>query len=366
MKIWHVGASASPKRVSGLNMSAWVMAREQAKLGHQVTFVVHSPPDQAGEQAAKAGGFELLHLPNTWRYDPQAVAQRLRQNPPDVAHMHSVFQMRQAMLARQFRQHNVPYVIKPAGGLLPEVLKRGYWQKLFYSWVLERPRFHNAAAIAVVTPGEERPVRAFVPSYGGIVRWMPNPVDIESLQGQRWQGPEAKRVVYLGRFDVLHKGIDLLVAIARFAPEVEFHLYGTEDAKTKAWLDELKQDLPANVQFHRPVYGPDKFRVLAEASLYIQPARWEVFGISIAEAMYLGTPCAVAETINFAELFEQHDLGLVLPPDADAAAARLTSLLNDSEQLQHWSQQGQLFAETHFHPQSVAKNYSRLYQDVAV
>ncbi|MEB3211045.1 MAG: glycosyltransferase family 4 protein [Leptolyngbyaceae bacterium] len=354
-------------------MSAWLMAKEQARLGHTVTFVVHSAPDLAGLDYAADAGFRILHVPaNFWQYDSMSIQRQLNTRPPDVVHMHSVFQAKQATLAMQLQRRGIPYVIKPAGGLLPEVLKRGRLQKLMYSFLLEKRRFKNAGAIAVVTPREEEPVLNFVPRYPGIIRWMPNPVDTQSLEGLSWQGiqadtasPEPKRVVYLGRFDVLHKGIDRLVAIARHLPDIEFHLYGTEDDKTKQWLDTLRQDQPTNVMFHRPVYGAEKFRVLSEASLYIQPARWEVFGISIAEAMYLGTPCAVADSINFAELFQQHDLGLVFPSNnAEQAAQRLSDALANPTQLQHWSANAQAFAYQHFEPAAVAKNYLQLYTDV--
>ncbi|MEM7769784.1 MAG: glycosyltransferase family 4 protein [Cyanobacteria bacterium P01_A01_bin.37] len=372
MKIWHVGASASPKRVSGLNMSAWLMAKEQARLGHQVTFLVHSSPDQAGREYAAQAGFRLSHIAASfWQYDSAAIQQQLDTQPPDVVHMHSVFQTKQATLAMQLQRRGIPYVIKPAGGLLPQVLKRGRLQKFLFSLFLEKRRFQNAGAIAVVTPREKDNVLNFVSRYQGIIRWMPNPVDTQSLEGLNWQGVQAeadasapKRVVYLGRFDVLHKGIDRLVAIARHLPQVEFHLYGTEDEKTKEWLDNIRRDQPANVIFHRPIYGAEKFRVLAEASLYIQPARWEVFGISIAEAMYLGTPCAVADTINFAELFQAHDLGLVFPSDAQQAAQCLSEALDNKTQLEQWSTKAQTFAYEHFEPAAVAKNYLRLYQDV--
>lgn len=368
MKIWHVGASASPRRVSGLNISAWVMAREQAQLGHEVTFVVHSPPDQAGLDLASQGGFKLQHIPaNAWRFDPGGLLPLLQHQPPDVVHMHSVFQLKHATLARQLTRRGIPYVIKPAGGLLPQVLQRGRIRKSLYSWLIEKPRFAMAAAIAIVTPREEQDVRAFVPGYRGLIRWMPNPVDADSLQGQRWQpDPAVKRLVFLGRFDVLHKGIDILVEIARGLPDVEVHLYGTEDDNTRDWFEQIRQTLPANVHLHRPVFGAEKFQVLANASLYIQTARWEVFGISIAEAMYLGTPCAVASTINFAELFQQYDLGLVLPPDPQEAARLLAEALNQPQQLQQWSAQAQEFAHTYFHPQAVAQNYVKLYGEVAL
>jgi glycosyltransferase involved in cell wall biosynthesis len=366
MKIWHIGASASPRRVSGLNIAVWVLAREQAQQGHDVSIVVHARPDQAGLELAKESGFELVYIPSsTWRYQPGVLLPLLRDRPPDVVHMHSVFQPKHASLAKQLKRHRIPYVINPAGGLLPPVLQRDRLQKSLYSWLIEKPRFRNAAGVAVVTPNEEQDVRAFVPGYQGVIQWLSNPVDVDRPVGQSWQGVgQQKRVVYLGRFDVLHKGIDILVAIARHLPEVEFHLYGADAENTKDWLNRIKQDLPPNVEFRRPVFGAEKFRVLTEASLYIHTARWEVFGISIAEAMYLGTPCAIANTINFAELFQQYDLGLVLASNPQEAAAQLAVALDQPTQLQHWSKQAQAFAHTYFHPPAVAMNYVKFYEEV--
>lgn len=367
MKIWHVGASASPKRVSGINISAWVMAREQAQLGNQVTMIVQSPPDKTALVVAEKGGFELKYVPaNAWRYDPKVVKKLLNSEPPQVVHMHSVFQPQHATLARTLVHQEIPYVIKPGGGLLPQVLQRDLLRKSIYSWLIEKRRFYRAAAIAMVTPREEKDLRSFLPRYQGIMRWMPNPVDAKHLEGQSWQGEtKKKQLVYLGRFDVLHKGIDILIEIAQYLPEVEVHLYGSEDAQTKDWLEQIKRTLPPNVHFHKPIFGAEKFKVLANATLYIQTARWEVFGISIAEAMYLGTPCAIANTLHLADIFEQHDLGLVFPPNPKQAAARLSEVLNQPTLLQDWSKKAQIFAQKHFQPRAVALNYLKLYEDVS-
>lgn len=365
MKIWHVGASASPKRVSGINISAWVMAREQALLGNQVTLILHSPPDKDALAMAEQGGFELKPIPaNGWRYDPKAIASLLQSQPPDVVHMHSVFQLKHATLARRLVRQGIPYVIKPGGGLLPQILQRERFKKTLYSWLVEKRFFYDAKAVAMVTPREEQNIRAFVPRYKGIIRWMPNPVDAKYLEGQSWNGDAGtKRLVYLGRFDVLHKGIDILVEVVRHLPDVELHMYGTEDRETRNWFEQIKSNLPPNVHLHKPVYGAEKFKALADATVYIQTARWEVFGISIAEAMYLGTPCAIANTLNLAELFDQHDLGLVLPTNPQEAATHLLEVLNQPTRLHHWSKQAQAFAHTHFHPRAVALNYLKLYKE---
>lgn len=361
MRIWHIGASPSLKKVDGLSATVWIVAGEQALLGHQVALILNALPDEAALALATQTGLELIHVPvSNKRYDLKVLKPLMHSTPPEVVHMHSVFLPKQASLAIVLVRNRIPYIITPNGGV---DFRRGWLKKSLYSWLVEKSRFAAAAAITVVTPKEEKPVRALVPRYRGIVRWIPNPVDACNLQS--WKGDtEAKRLVFLGRFDVLHKGIDILVDIARLLPDVEFHLYGTEDAKTKEWLEQLQRNLSPNVHFHSPVFGIEKAQVLAGASLYIQTSRWEGFPLSIAEAMYAGLPCAMAETLNFAEIFRQHDLGVVLPPNPQKAAIRLLEVLNQPALLQNWSERARAFAQAHFPPRAVAKGYLNLYEQV--
>jgi peptidoglycan/xylan/chitin deacetylase (PgdA/CDA1 family) len=257
-------------------------------------------------------------------------------------------------------------VITPHAGLAPQVLARGRVKKSVYSIVRERPRFMHSAAVALVTPAEEKAVRAFIPRYRGIVRWMPNPVEVSMLDPARWHGvAEQKRLVFLGRFDVLVKGIDILIEIARLLPDVKVDLYGTEDAKTLDWLKRLRENLPANVSFHDPIFGKDKAQILAGASLYIQPSRWEGFPVSVAECLYLGVPSSITESLDLAQLFRQHELGLVLSLEPAAAAKRLREALADGARLRQWSARGREFALAHFYPSAAAQKYVNLYDEVA-
>ena len=92
MKIWHVGSSFSPQKVCGVNNSVWLLAQYQAQLGCDVAVVVDPAPDDAARELAEKSGFEIIHLPsNRWRYDRSVLDPILRDRPPQVVHMHSVF-----------------------------------------------------------------------------------------------------------------------------------------------------------------------------------------------------------------------------------------------------------------------------------
>jgi glycosyltransferase involved in cell wall biosynthesis len=137
-----------------------------------------------------------------------------------------------------------------------------------------------------------------------------------------------------------------------------------EEAKTKKLFAKIRCNSPTNVYFHKPVFEEEKFDVLVNASLYIQTSRWEGFPVSIVEAMSMGVPCAVTEMPNLAELFRQHDLGLLLAANPQESANRLRKALSQPDVLQAWSKRAEEFALQNFRPSEVASNYLNVYPKV--
>ena len=366
MRILHIGSASSIEGVNGVNHAIWIIAQEQANLGHQVMLLLDQMPDTSSQEFARKAGIELIYASsNRWSYCTNSIDQILQYSAPQIVHMHSVFLPKQFTLSQKLIRRKIPYIITPHG-MSPAMLQRDCLKKSLYSYFIEKPRFYRAAAISVVTPKEGETVRSYVPNYSGEIRWIPNPIHISNFtQSARQPSSSHKQLVYLGRFDVLHKGIDILVEIARhLPPDIEVHLYGISDAKTSKWMKQISQQLPDNVHLHDPVFNSEKLQVLTSANLYIQTSRWEVFGISIAEAMSLGVPCAITNTINLAEQFQQNDLGLVLSSDPQIAATQLIEAINCPHRLQHWSKQGKAYAQQYFHPQKVASAYLKLYEEV--
>jgi len=363
MRIWHVGALPSPLEVNGTNAVIWPIAREQAVSGHQVALLLGEAPSRAAEAFAEQGGIELISIPaSTWRYAPKALTSLLRPEPPDIVHMHSTYLPKQATLARCLARRGIPYVVTLHGGLN----RQSKWlKKSVYVWLVERSRLRNSSAIAVLSDQEREAVRADVPRYKGVVRLVNNPVDLQNPKAYSWQGDmSARRLVFLGRFHVVNKGLDVLSEIARSLPSAEFHMYGDPEDKTKKQFERLLRGLPQNVHVHDPVFGAEKARVLSSSTVYIQTSRWEGFPISVAEAMYLGVPCAISETIHLAKLFAEEDLGFVLPADTKGAAMGLSEVLTHPPSLLRWSQRARTFAHKHFNARVVASNYVDLYQEV--
>jgi len=365
MRILHVGAVHSPRAVDGVSGMVWLTATEQARLCEKVTLLLDAAPDDQAIALANESGLTLEHVQSgRLAYDSAAVDRII--NSYDLVHMHSVFVPRHATLARRLARARIPYVITPHGGLSKDVLQRNRARKWVYSLIVERPRFAAAEAISVVVPGEEADVRAYIGEYDRPIEWIPNPVAHSKLDAHQWRhrAGSPPRVAFLGRFDVLHKGLDLLWDIARRLPAVQFDLYGTPDVRTNEWFARLRGQNLTNVHVHEPIYGDEKIRLLAEASMYLQTSRWEGFPLSIAEAMFIGLPVAVAERLNIGKQFKQHDLGVTFPADPDLAALAITSALESPHRLADWSQRARAFAEQNFTARSVARRFIDLYRGV--
>jgi glycosyltransferase involved in cell wall biosynthesis len=342
----------------------WTLARAQAAAGHEVHVVVTEPPDAASTDLARRGGVSLLYIKcGRFRFDPAMLAERLQTLTPDVVHLHSVFMHPLTTLAKALRRACITYVATLHGGLAPQVLSRRPIRKLVYSALFERDRLRHAGAISLVGPGETAHIRSYLPGYTGPTPWIPNPVHPESVGQRQWSPPAGRpRLVFLGRFDVHGKGIDLLVHVAHHLPDADIHLYGTEDARSLKQLNALKASATPNVTFHPPVYGDAKADVLADAMMYLQLSRWEGFPVSVAEAMCLGTPCAINQDLAIEGLFRERDLGLLVPDNAPAAAKLIAQAIADPQRLATWSTNGQRYAADQLRPERAAAEYTRLYR----
>lgn len=363
MKIWHVCDTSGPDEVNGVSVALWAIAPAQATLGHRVQIVSRDPLNAVGHATLEQAGLGHLFLPRkNLGWNTTILAGLLARFEPDVVHMHSVFIPQHYQLARMLWARGIPFIVTPHGQLSSQSLQRGHLKKWLYARFIEKPRFYMAAAITALTTGEAADIKAFVPGFKGTVQVIPNPAP--PMKGAVWQGVGSKTLVYLGRFDVMQKGLDYLIALAGELPEYEFRLYGTEDTKTHTWLKRLKETGSANVHFEAPVFGERKLKVFSQAQAYVQLSRWEGFGMSVLEAMSVGTPCLLKADLQMTRTFQEAGLALPLSGNPTQMAQQVRNYLSDPAALASWSERARDYCRTELSPIRVATQYIELYQRV--
>jgi glycosyltransferase involved in cell wall biosynthesis len=117
------------------------------------------------------------------------------------------------------------------------------------------------------------------------------------------------------------KGVDVAVrALAELPPETVLVVLG--EGPERQSLVTLARALGVEARLFLPGRVPDVAAWLRRASVYVQPARWEGFGLAVLEAMVSGLPVVATNVSSLPELVGDGDTGVLVPPDDPAALAR--------------------------------------------
>lgn len=348
MKVVH--AFADSRVVSGVNQSVWQLSAAQAAMfpGNQITVLTFDP-----RTTAPPGVRVVLTRPLRV---PAALA-RLR---PDVLHLHSVLRPSLVVATLAARRLGLPVVASPHGGYAPRAVARRNLLKRSYTRSVELLRMRRTRLFLALTDREATDIRALHP--GATVLTVGNgiaPLDASSAVGQHPPNRQPT-LIYLGRSDIQHKGLDRLMRLADEMPEAQVLMYGDG-------LDRLGRvgAVPTNVRRMGVVAGPAKAAALAAASCYVHLSRWEAYGLSIVEAMGLAVPVAISADCDLADEVRRLGLGLVLA-DADdpVGSARALRQYLDSPLAEQSAWRARTWALAEATPSAVAHRIARAYTSV--
>lgn len=123
---------------------------------------------------------------------------------------------------------------------------------------------------------------------------------------------------------VPQKGVDVAIrALAQLPSDHVLVVLG--EGPERAALEQLAHTL--GVRVFMPGRVPDVAAWLRRASVYVQPSRWEGFGLGVLEAMHAGLPVVASRVSSLPELVVEGETGLLVPPnDPEALAAAIAAV----------------------------------------
>jgi glycosyltransferase involved in cell wall biosynthesis len=376
MRIVHIG----PFKLGTTNGSynaLWSLAKAQAAAGETVAIIrVGKPVSQEQQELAAVHGVKFVGFPcdrwmNFWS-DPSGVFERhLDELRPDVAQLQYVRVPKYHYIARALKRHGIPFAVSTHNGLNPtEMLRRGARKRIY--WKLVESGVHKlAAGIHFVSQAEhDNYVRDFGAPHRTAV--IPNAVEVPS--GIAWKGlrdAAAPRLAYFGRYDIWTKGLDLTAETLRLLSKQglkpELHLYGGINGRfARQVLDLLEKYREIPIIDHGRVLGEQKFREMAEYDFYIQHSRFELFGMSMVEAMGLGVPALVSSTSDLMPELRQSRAAFEIPLVPERAAEILTAILNDCDKIEAVAGSGRRWMQQQCSPDSVARKMREFYRELHV
>ena len=329
-------------------------------------FGISPLPTDATPDAADAG--EWIHeIPFD---NPAAIFARIRDlagDGPAILHLHAIDRF-STQLAADAGKHGFKVVITSHGQLNCRSLIHGI-QKAVYLAAFRSPLRH-AAGIHVLTLRERKRLRLMIPWFRGHIATIPHVVEAPAATAPASSGnPIALTILHLGRLDVNHKGLDILLrAFAKSGlNQARMVLAGPDWNQGRATLEAEAAALGCldRVEFPGAIYGEAKDRLLRSADLFVACSRWEAFNLSLVEAMARGTPVLVSDRLNLAPALADDDAAEVAGCSVKAMSKALRRLGEDPARRQHLAVQARQWAEMNTSGPAVGCQFAEFYRRLA-
>ena len=176
-------------------------------------------------------------------------------------------------------------------------------------------------------------------------------------------------LLYFGRLDVFHKGLDTLLEavaiLAREKPELEIRIAGRgKDAERVAQLAR-ELGIEKNVKLLGAVSDAERNQLFTGAEIQLMPSRFEGFGLAAAEAMAAGVPLVASSAGSLPEVVDAPHGGVLVPAGSASALAEAVRRLLDDPPARHALSSSARKSARRFSWSAVADAHLRFIQNIA-
>jgi glycosyltransferase involved in cell wall biosynthesis len=228
----------------------------------------------------------------------------------DVLHNHGMWQMNSVYPAWAARRGDSQLVFSPRGAFSEWAMRHGSIAKRVFWPLFQRPALLQATCFHATAEAEYRDIRRL--GFKQPVAIIPNGIDLAKMPDRSVS--QQRTLLFLGRVHVV-KGLDMLLpawhAVQDSFPDWRLVIAGGDDGYhgVSGYLDEVKGKVQAlclkRVEFRGPLYGEEKLQAYRDADLYVLPSYSENFGMTVAEALAMGTPAIVSRGAPWSGLDQQ-------------------------------------------------------------
>ena len=293
----------------------------------------------------------------------------------DLLHLSAIWQPLGIPIQKAALKQHVPVIHSLRGALGPYSFQRGWWKKIPYYLLKERPLLQQAAGLHVTSQQELRELQYLglrAPRYV-----LPNPMDLSQLrpdakQRHHWRHrlnikQEERLLLICGR-QHHKKGLDLLPAVLESCQKFPWRLLlvgADDDGSGRVLTKSLeRRGLGKGLLKLGTLPADELGGIYNAADLLLLPSRHENFGNVVIEALACGCAVAISDRTGVSgDLLGDapHDYGIVLPRRAQSWA----------RWLEHWLAQPQPskraatdWAAERYGQDAVAQKAIELYQQI--
>ena len=218
----------------------------------------------------------------------------------------------------------------------------------------------NSGAVTTVSSWLASQVKSMVPASNPIVSPMPVATQLFTPGGTR----HSKRLLFVGRLNK-QKGIGLLLdAVGAMREHVDLDVVGAGIDQGELVRQAGALGISERVHWHGALPQPRLVDFYRTATAIVIPSKEEGFGLVAVEAQLCETPVVAFASGGLADILENRVTGYLVPPDD---AGRLAATLDEvvaSEARHEIGRAGRQSALGRYAPESVARRYRKLYDEV--
>ena len=329
MNILYV-SHLSTNVASGPNWSVPASVNAQSKIDNVLwlnttnVLMDHWRPVKAFYNIEEYGGLHLKLLPAPF-------------DRPDVVVFEGFNFMEHVIFAKELNKNRVPYIIIPRGSLTYEALHNHSHLKKKIAHILFLNSFvKNARAIQYLTKGEEASSKRTFRTPSFVI---PNGFDAPSVQ-KRDFSKNAISAIFVGRLDMYHKGIDLLLeAIRQLKTELEtvnfmLSIHGPRRYDYYKIGEEIESFGIGSVACLKDeISGAEKENELMNSDLFVMTSRLEGHPMGLIEALSYGLPCLVSRGTNMLDEVRDSNAGWTCEVNIEDIKKALLQIIKEKDQL---------------------------------
>ena len=258
----------------------------------------------------------------------------LKFGKPNLVVFHECYRPKYLLISLVLRKNHIPYIIVPHCELTIEAQNnKKSFKKKIANFLLFNHFINHALAIQCLSENEMNST-----IFGHQKFLSTNGMNL-SIKFKKVFNEKIIKIVFIGRLDIFHKGLDLLLEAVKnkydylIHNNIKLYLYGSDYQGQSVKIEQLinSKDLQNIVRLNHEVLNEEKERILLDADVFIQTSRFEGMPMGILEALSYGLPCLVTRGTSLGELIEKYDAGWVCETNVDSIAECIVNSVNQKE-----------------------------------
>lgn len=263
-------------------------------------------------------------------------------NSPDIVIFEGVYFSPYLKIAKECREMKIPYIIVPRSSLTIQAQRTKKIKKQLGNILYFNRFIKKSTAIQYLTWNEYKDSSN---KWNNNYIILPNGIEPKNRL-KEFNKISSLRGVFIGRPDIYHKGIDLLLeACIKIKEELinnncTIELFGPEISNYKTEIQKIidMNDLNSVIVQKDGIFDEKKEDVLLKSDFFILTSRFEGHPMGLIEALSYGLPSLVTEGTNMANEIDDFKAGWVANNNIESIVEAFRSLFSEKDMLDKKSQ----------------------------